>query len=163
MSTTRFVLDRALGLLAMGALITAAGACAARTADRRNDVDRGGMVSSDRSAPAYDSVRSSESSFESSRRTDSGFESERRSSSSFESSSSGFSVRSSPPALRNDEMGTRPSLHHHWIAGYWRPEGGDWTWVPGRWERPPQGSSEWIAPRFEERGETRTYYEGHWR
>jgi hypothetical protein len=164
MSNTPLVPNRAFCLLAMGALI-AAGGCAARNADRRSDVDRGGMAgNADRSAPAYDSVRRSESNFESERRTGSGFESERRSESTYDArSSAGISVRQAPPALRNDDMGSRPSLHHHWIAGYWQPQGGDWVWVPGRWERPPQGANEWSPSRIEERGSERIFYEGYWR
>ena len=56
----------------------------------------------------------------------------------------------------------RPSRDHVWVAGYWGYRRGEREWVPGHWERPPQGRTVWVEPRWEKRGRGYAFIEGYW-
>ncbi len=68
-----------------------------------------------------------------------------------------------PPPLPVETYGPVPGPGFIWINGYWGWSGGAYTWIPGRWERPPHGRHHWEAGRWEHRGNHYRWREGRWR
>lgn len=68
-----------------------------------------------------------------------------------------------PPPLRAEVYGVAPGPGFIWINGYWGSQGGRYSWVPGRWDRPPRGRSRWETGRWEQRGNQYRFRQGHWR
>lgn len=68
-----------------------------------------------------------------------------------------------PPPVRAEAVGVAPRPGLVWINGNWSYARGGYSWVPGRWERPPRRGSTWAAGRWERRGGRWGYREGHWR
>ena len=68
-----------------------------------------------------------------------------------------------PPPPRHEHRPHAPGPEFVWIDGYWGWHGHRHEWVEGRWERPPHGHREWIAPRWEHRGGSYVFIEGSWR
>ena len=50
-----------------------------------------------------------------------------------------------------------------WQPGYYAWLNNQYTWIPGRWERPPQGRTTWVTPRWERRDNGYIFVEGYWR
>jgi hypothetical protein len=50
-----------------------------------------------------------------------------------------------------------------WINGYWGYRGNNYTWIAGRWERPPRSHRRWEDGRWERRGDGYRWREGRWR
>jgi YXWGXW repeat-containing protein len=67
-----------------------------------------------------------------------------------------------PPRVRVERRTRRPDRGSVWIAGYWDRRGDQWDWVPGRWERPRDSRSRWIAPRYVRENRVYVYQPGHW-
>jgi hypothetical protein len=72
-------------------------------------------------------------------------------------------ITSAPPPPRREVRGHRPGRGYVWVGGYWGFEHGHHVWVPGRWVVPPHRHGHWHAPRWERRGGTYVFIEGHWR
>jgi len=68
-----------------------------------------------------------------------------------------------PPAMRFEQRGVAPGPGYLWIDGYWGYSGGRYSWVAGRWDRPPRGHSRWEPGRWETRKGRYQYRQGHWR
>ena len=69
-----------------------------------------------------------------------------------------------PPPERVEVVGTAPGAGFIWIRGRYAWQGGDYVWVPGRWERPPQNDYRRWAPGRWVRARNGWYWqEGHWR
>jgi hypothetical protein len=49
------------------------------------------------------------------------------------------------------------------VPGYYVWHGGEYVWVAGKWERPPEGRAVWIAPRWEKRDGGFVFVEGYWK
>ena len=73
-------------------------------------------------------------------------------------------ILGAPPPPRHEVIieKQRPSRDHVWIAGYWANHRGQRDWVAGHWERPPQGRTVWVEPRWEKRGHGYAFVEGYW-
>jgi hypothetical protein len=68
-----------------------------------------------------------------------------------------------PPPRVVGAIGYAPGPGYVWMDGFWDLRGSRWTWVDGRWGRPPRGRNAWVADRWERHGEHWRYYRGHWR
>lgn len=49
-----------------------------------------------------------------------------------------------------------------WLPGHWRYYGGHYVWIGGRWEAPPRGGAQYVAPHWETRGKEHLFFEGYW-
>ncbi len=74
----------------------------------------------------------------------------------------GFYVQSAPPPPRYGVVGVAPGPGFVWTNGYWARRGGGWSWVPGRWVRPPRAHIRWVDPRWEREGSGWRFHRGHW-
>jgi len=74
-----------------------------------------------------------------------------------------FYATTPPPAMRFEERGIAPAAGYVWIDGYWGYRGGAYTWVPGRWDRPPHPRARWVPGRWETRRGRYYYRDGRWR
>jgi hypothetical protein len=61
-----------------------------------------------------------------------------------------------------DAMSAQPSPNHVWIAGHWHWNGGQYTWVAGKWELPPIENAVWVAPHWDSNGNGYVLTEGFW-
>jgi hypothetical protein len=77
--------------------------------------------------------------------------------------SSGYYVRSAPPAPRYyGPVGVgRPG--YVWTNGYWDYRGNNWRWADGRWVRPPRRGAQWVAPEWRQDGRGYRLRRGYWR
>jgi hypothetical protein len=73
-------------------------------------------------------------------------------------------ILEAPPPPRHEVIieRDRPSRDHVWINGYWMNNHGRREWLAGHWERPPQGRTLWVEPRWEKRGRGYAFVEGYW-
>ncbi len=57
-----------------------------------------------------------------------------------------YAPKAPPAPVVERPSGVRPARNAQWIAGYWAwdTELGDFVWVGGSWQVPPEGSS-WVA------------------
>ncbi|MEO6873922.1 MAG: hypothetical protein ABI222_03785 [Opitutaceae bacterium] len=74
-----------------------------------------------------------------------------------------YVVGAPPPPPRQEIIVVRPGPSYVWIGGYWARHGRRQEWVAGRWEKPPHGRREWVAPRYEHRGKDYVFIQGSWR
>jgi hypothetical protein len=77
--------------------------------------------------------------------------------------SGGYYARYGPPAPRYRVVGVAPGPGYVWTDGYWNLHNRRWTWVDGRWVRPPRHGATWVAPRWQQRGERWEFHRGYWR
>lgn len=56
----------------------------------------------------------------------------------------------------------RPGPDYVWVNGYWAGEPGHYTWVAGRWDRPPHRGARWVEPRWETREGHYVFHKGYW-
>jgi hypothetical protein len=68
-----------------------------------------------------------------------------------------------PPPIRVEASVQGPGRGFTWIRGYWAWGGGTYGWVPGRWERIPQGRRRWEEGRWQRRGDRYYWRDGRWR
>jgi hypothetical protein len=68
-----------------------------------------------------------------------------------------------PPGPQEAPTSPQPYPEAVWQPGYYAWLNNQYTWVPGRWERPPQGRTAWVAPRWERRDNGYVFIEGYWR
>lgn len=67
-----------------------------------------------------------------------------------------------PPRLRSERRPERPGRDYAWAQGFWHWQGNEWTWVPGRWDRPEQRGVRWVRARYVREGRSWRYEPGHW-
>ena len=72
-------------------------------------------------------------------------------------------ARTAPPPIRVESYGPAPGPGYVWINGYWGYRANDYTWIGGRWERPPRGRHRWEVGRWEHRGDRYQWRDGRWR
>lgn len=72
-------------------------------------------------------------------------------------------VVAAPPAPRQEVVYARPGPGYLWVPGYWGWNRGRHVWVAGHYELPPRGRSAWVEPRWDRRGGSYIFIEGHWR
>jgi hypothetical protein len=68
-----------------------------------------------------------------------------------------------PPAPRYGIVGVAPGSGYVWTEGYWDQRGGNWSWVGGRWIRPPRPRSVWVTPQWTQEGRRWKMHRGYWR
>ena len=68
-----------------------------------------------------------------------------------------------PPAPRYRVIGVAPGPGYVWTNGYWDWRGRNWTWVEGRWMRPPRARATWVAPEWRQDGRRWRFRRGYWR
>ena len=69
--------------------------------------------------------------------------------------------RIAPPPLRVEEVKTRPTPSHVWVAGYWKWAGVNYVWVEGRWVVAKRGKT-WVPGTWEHRGSFWVWKPGRW-
>ena len=67
-----------------------------------------------------------------------------------------------PPRAPYERRGQVPGPGYAWVNGYWSPQGGQYEWVPGRWDRPPYRGARWVKPRYHHQRQGWEVREGHW-
>ncbi len=72
-------------------------------------------------------------------------------------------VSRQPPQERVEVVPERPSQDVVWVGGHWAPNGNDYAWQQGRWERPESGKKEWVKGKWEHEDRGWHYTDGHWR
>lgn len=83
-----------------------------------------------------------------------------------------FILRNHPPAPKAEDPPPQPSPEHQWRPGewVWQPRRAEetahvhnFTWQPGKWEKPKAKGAGWISSRWEPIGENDgfRYVEGH--
>ncbi len=72
-------------------------------------------------------------------------------------------VSRDPPELQTETPPASPGSGSVWLPGYWRWNGADYEWVPGRWVTPPAGYRVWEPGRWIHTGKGWFWVEGHWR
>jgi hypothetical protein len=55
-----------------------------------------------------------------------------------------------------------PSTDYVWTDGYWDYTTAGWTWVDGRWVRPPEVGVTWVRPEYIQIEKGYRYVPGHW-
>lgn len=70
--------------------------------------------------------------------------------------------RSAPPSARHEHKPPRPGRGFLWLKGSWGWHENDWTWMPGRWERPGQRGVKWVKARYRRDGNAWRYEPAHW-
>ena len=66
-----------------------------------------------------------------------------------------------PPPLREEAMGTAPSVTYVWVPGYWTWNNG-WVWTSGHWEVPPRNSVVWVPGQWIQTSRGWTWQPGRW-
>jgi hypothetical protein len=70
-----------------------------------------------------------------------------------------------PPPMRYEAIPPLPPGRGDmltWMPGYWRWDGSTYVWVPGTYIDRPRREAYWVEPRWERRGTSWVYVEGHW-
>ncbi len=71
-------------------------------------------------------------------------------------------VRVRPPHAVVELRAESPGPGWVWIEGYHRWDGGAYVWVPGRWERAPEGRRHWVRGRWRSYHGQWYWTDGHW-
>jgi hypothetical protein len=75
----------------------------------------------------------------------------------------GYSYGYAPPPPRYAVVGVAPGPGYIWTNGYWDRDHDRWAWRDGRWAVPPRGRTTYVAPRWEQHGNSWVRHEGRWR
>jgi hypothetical protein len=74
-----------------------------------------------------------------------------------------FITKTPPPAAYVESPPPNANATAVWIPGYFKWDGHDFDWVPGRWTIPPAGVHEWVPGEWTERSDGRWQFaDGHW-
>jgi hypothetical protein len=68
-----------------------------------------------------------------------------------------------PPPPRYAVVGVAPGPGYVWTPGWYDWRGHNWTWVEGRWMRPPRAHAVWVAPEWRREGRDYRFHRGYWR
>ena len=68
-----------------------------------------------------------------------------------------------PPPPRAAYMGVAPGPGFVWIDGLWDWHGSRYSWVPGRWMRPPRRHAVWVPGNWQHEGRRYNWRRGYWR
>ena len=68
-----------------------------------------------------------------------------------------------PPADRVEYVPARPERQDVWVGGHWAPNGNNYAWQQGSWQRPQQGKKEWVKGDWKHESRGWHYTDGHWR
>lgn len=70
-----------------------------------------------------------------------------------------------PPPMRYEAIPPMPPGGGDtltWTPGYWRWDGTDFAWMAGTYVERPRREAYWVPARWERRGTSWVYIEGHW-
>ena len=81
----------------------------------------------------------------------------------FSASASDFVIRIAPPRVQVQKRDRAPGPGYVWVQGYQSWNGNGYSFVPGRWERPPRSNARWVAHRWTHQKKGWVLVEGHWR
>lgn len=74
-------------------------------------------------------------------------------------------VHVAPPPPRYEPIPSLPPERvavEYWQPGYWRWNGYEHVWVPGRYVTRPRPGATWVAGHWAQRGPGWVFIEGHW-
>src|SRR5262249_2291356 len=72
-------------------------------------------------------------------------------------------VTSPPPPPVVESVTVSPGPAFVWLAGYHTWNGSAYVWVPGHWERRPEGRREWVPGHWGHDRHGWYWVPGHWR
>ena len=72
-------------------------------------------------------------------------------------------VRVGPPRPRPEVAGVAPAEDYVWVGGYYRWDGSDYFWVPGRWQPAPQPRAKWRPGYWRETKQGWYWVAGKWK
>jgi len=72
-------------------------------------------------------------------------------------------VRVGPPAPIVETRIGAPGPGYMWLPGFYRWEGRNYVWVPGRWDRPPRARATWVPAHWARDRRGWYFVEGRWR
>ena len=72
-------------------------------------------------------------------------------------------VRIAPPRVVVEKRGRAPGPGYVWIQGHHNWNGQGYEWAQGKWDRPPQPHSRWVAHRWTHQRNGWVLVDGHWR
>ena len=76
----------------------------------------------------------------------------------------GYAVRyGPPPPPRYGMAGVAPGPGYVWTDGFWESRAGSWSWVGGRWVRPPRPRAVWVPGSWSQTHRGWTFRRGYWR
>ena len=67
-----------------------------------------------------------------------------------------------PPPPRYGIACVAPGPGHVWTYGYWDRRAGNWSWVGGRWVRPPRPRAVWVPGSWSQTHRCWTFRRGYW-
>lgn len=67
------------------------------------------------------------------------------------------------PAALPETRPSAPSAAHVWIAGHHTRQAGDWTWVSGHYEMPPEAGDIWVPGHWVSHLNGYVWIDGAWR
>lgn len=73
-----------------------------------------------------------------------------------------YYARVPPPPVR-EVYGVAPSPGVVWVPGYYTYGRNAYTWVPGRWVRPPRPRSVWVPGYWRQHRGNYHFVPGRWR
>lgn len=73
-----------------------------------------------------------------------------------------FIVAQPPPAPLQDQWVPARRPGETWVAGHWHWNGGQYQWLPGRWEMPPQQGVVWVPAAWRQQPGGSVFVPGHW-
>lgn len=68
-----------------------------------------------------------------------------------------------PPPERVEVIAVGPGPGFVYVRGYWRYDGGDYVWVPGRWVQLDRRYREWVPGHWAHDRHGWYWVEGRWR
>ena len=72
-------------------------------------------------------------------------------------------VRFGPPKPRAEVVGVAPTADYVWVGGYYRWDGSDYFWVPGRWQPAPRPHAKWKPGYWRETKTGWYWVPGKWK
>jgi hypothetical protein len=65
------------------------------------------------------------------------------------------------PSLQN--IAEADTDRRAWVGGFYRWNGSEYVWVPGRWEKPPHAGAAWVNGLWAHNRKGWYWVEGYWR
>lgn len=68
-----------------------------------------------------------------------------------------------PPPERVEVIDVGPGPGYVYVRGYWRYDGGDYVWAPGRWVQVDRRYHDWVPGHWAHDRHGWYWVDGHWR
>jgi hypothetical protein len=72
-------------------------------------------------------------------------------------------LRVGPPAPIVETRVVSPGPGYVWLPGFYRLEGRNYAWTPGRWDRAPRARAAWVPAHWAHDRRGWYFINGHWR